>query len=56
MRPRSLLGFLLGIVLAGSTVYSSMLDEYRVSNQLLSEDVIVRRLLRAPPCAALMGC
>ena len=37
----SILGFLAGVALAGSAVYYNILDEYRISNQLLSEDVYV---------------
>lgn len=35
-------GFLLGSVLAGSGLYYYVVDEYKVSNELLTEDVYVR--------------
>jgi hypothetical protein len=35
-------GFLLGSTLAGAGVYYYILQEYRVSNHLLSEDIYVR--------------
>ncbi|SMR63709.1 unnamed protein product [Zymoseptoria tritici ST99CH_3D1] len=35
----SLLGFLLGTVLAGSGLYYYVVDEYKVSNTLLTEDI-----------------
>ena len=35
-------GFLLGSTLAGSAVYYYILDEYKVSNELLTEDIYVR--------------
>lgn len=34
-----LFGFLLGTVLAGSGMYYYVIDEYKVSNQLLVEDI-----------------
>ena len=34
-------GFLLGSVLAGSGLYYYVVDEYKVSNELLTEDVYV---------------
>ncbi|KAF2220008.1 hypothetical protein BDZ85DRAFT_204947 [Elsinoe ampelina] len=34
-----LLGFLLGSTLAGSALYYYVIDEYKVSNQLLTEDI-----------------
>lgn len=37
-----LFGFLLGSVLTGSGVYYYILEEYRVSNELLTEDIYVR--------------
>lgn len=37
-----LFGFLLGSTLAGAGVYYYVLDEYKVSNGLLSEDIYVR--------------
>lgn len=36
-----LLGFLLGTVLAGSGLYYYVVDEYKVSNTLLTEDIYV---------------
>lgn len=35
-------GFLLGTTLAGAGTYYYVLDEYRVSNELLTEDIYVR--------------
>lgn len=40
----SLFGFLLGSVAAGSSVYTYLLQEYKTSNDLLSEDIYVRHL------------
>jgi len=36
-----LLGFLLGAVTAGAGMYYYVVEEYRVSNELLTEDVYV---------------
>jgi hypothetical protein len=36
-----LFGFLLGTVLAGSGLYYYVVDEYKVSNTLLTEDIYV---------------
>jgi len=41
---RSLFGFLLGSVLAGGGLYYYVIDEYKVSNELLTEDIYVRLL------------
>ena len=38
----SLFGFLLGSTLAGASVYYYILEEYKVSNELLTEDIYVR--------------
>lgn len=38
----SILGFLLGTTLAGSGLYYYVVDEYKVSNELLTEDIYVR--------------
>lgn len=38
----SLFGFLFGSVLAGGAVYSYVLQEYKASNELLTEDIYVR--------------
>lgn len=38
-----LFGFLLGSTLAGASVYYYILEEYKVSNELLTEDIYVRR-------------
>ena len=38
----SLFGFLLGSVLAGAGLYYYVIDEYKVSNELLTEDIYVR--------------
>ena len=35
-------GFLAGSVFAGGVVYYYILDEYKVSNELLTEDIYVR--------------
>lgn len=40
----SIFGFLLGSVLAGSGLYYYVVDEYKVSNELLTEDVYVSLL------------
>ena len=37
-----LFGFLLGTTLAGASVYYYILEEYKVSNELLTEDIYVR--------------
>jgi hypothetical protein len=37
-----LFGFLLGSTLAGTGVYYYILEEYKVSNELLTEDIYVR--------------
>lgn len=37
-----LLGFLLGATMSGAGMYYYVIDEYRVSNQLLTEDIYVR--------------
>jgi hypothetical protein len=41
VRFGSIFGFLLGSVLAGSGLYYYVVDEYKVSNELLTEDVYV---------------
>jgi len=38
----SLFGFLLGSTLAGGSVYTYVLQEYKASNELLTEDIYVR--------------
>ena len=38
----SLMGFLLGSTLTGAGVYYYVLEEYKVSNELLTEDIHVR--------------
>lgn len=38
----SLFGFFLGSSLAGAGVYSYLLQEYKTSNELLTEDIYVR--------------
>lgn len=45
--PISLFGFLSGAVFAGATVYYYILGEYRVSNEMLTEDIYVRFHLSA---------
>lgn len=37
-----LFGFLLGATASGAGMYYYVIDEYRVSNQLLTEDIYVR--------------
>jgi hypothetical protein len=37
----SILGFLSGAVLSGGALYYYVIDEYRVSNELLTEDIYV---------------
>lgn len=37
-------GFLLGTTLAGASAFYYIIDEYRVSNELLTEDIYVRDL------------
>lgn len=39
--PPSLFGFLTGVVTAGGAVYYYILGEYRVSNEMLTEDIYV---------------
>ncbi|KAL8806174.1 MAG: hypothetical protein Q9223_004879 [Gallowayella weberi] len=39
-----MLGFLLGTTTAGAGTYYYILNEYRVSNELLTEDIYVREL------------
>lgn len=39
-----LFGFLLGTVTAGVSVYYYVLKEYRVSNEMLTDDIYVRVL------------
>jgi hypothetical protein len=38
-----LFGFLLGATTSGAGMYYYVIDEYRVSNQLLTEDIYVRQ-------------
>ena len=45
-----LFGFLLGSTLAGASVYYYILEEYKVSNEMLTEDIYV-----SAPCAAILG-
>lgn len=42
-----LFGFLLGATTAGAGMYYYVIDEYRVSNELLTEDIYVRALALA---------
>jgi hypothetical protein len=37
----SLFGFLLGATLAGASVYYYILEEYKLSNEMLTEDIYV---------------
>lgn len=39
---RRLFGFLFGCVLSGSAVYTYLVQEFKVSNDMLSEDIYVR--------------
>ncbi|EFY93309.1 hypothetical protein MAC_00547 [Metarhizium acridum CQMa 102] len=39
---RSLFGFLFGCVLSGSAVYTYLVQEFKLSNDMLSEDIYVR--------------
>lgn len=39
---RRLFGFLFGCVLSGSAVYTYLAQEFKVSNDMLSEDIYVR--------------
>jgi hypothetical protein len=41
--PFRIFGFLLGATSAGAGMYYYVIDEYRVSNELLTEDIYVRR-------------
>lgn len=38
----SLFGFLLGSTLAGGSIYTYVLQEYKASNEMLTEDIYVR--------------
>jgi hypothetical protein len=51
----SLFGFLLGSVLAGGGLYYYVIDEYKVSNELLTEDIYVRSACPGQVRAALMS-
>lgn len=44
-----LFGFLFGCVLSGGAVYSYLVQEYKTSNDLLTEDIYVRDELCLPP-------
>ena len=48
VRGYSLMGFLLGSTLAGAGVYYYVLEEYKVSNELLTEDIYVRCYVYLP--------
>jgi hypothetical protein len=43
LQQNSILGFLSGAVLSGGALYYYVIDEYRVSNELLTEDIYVSR-------------
>jgi hypothetical protein len=43
-----LFGFLLGATASGAGMYYYVIDEYRVSNQLLTEDIYVRHSTLSP--------
>jgi hypothetical protein len=47
-RCYSLFGFLLGSTLAGASVYYYILEEYKVSNEMLTEDIYVRVFFNFP--------
>jgi hypothetical protein len=47
---RRLFGFLLGSTLAGASVYYYILEEYKVSNEMLTEDIYVGPLSSQPLC------
>lgn len=44
----SLFGFLLGCTVAGSSVYTYLVQEYKASNDLLTDDIYVRAPLDSP--------
>ena len=46
MLLRRLFGFLLGSVIAGAGLYYYVIDEYKVSNELLTEDIYVSLIER----------
>lgn len=48
----SLFGFFLGSSLAGAGVYSYILQEYKTSNELLTEDIYVRNSISLSACLA----
>jgi len=41
-RPPRIFGFLLGATSSGAGLYYYVIDEYKVSNELLTEDIYVR--------------
>lgn len=43
-----LFGFLLGTTLAAATAYYYVIDEYRLANDMLTEDIYVREPLSYP--------
>lgn len=47
-RDDRLLGFLLGSTAAGTALYYYVIDEYKVSNELLTEDIFVCLSLYLP--------
>jgi len=52
MFNNSILGFLLGSTVSGAGVYYYILEEYRVSNMLLNEDIYVRKTPKDPSITA----
>jgi len=50
-----LFGFLFGCVLSGGAVYSYLFQEYKTSNELLTEDIYVRSLPFPDPRCAVPG-
>ena len=50
-----LFGFLLGATASGAGMYYYVIDEYRVSNQLLTEDIYVRSYLHSMRISSIAG-
>lgn len=44
-----LFGFLLGVTLAGLSAYYYVIDEYKLANDMLTEDIYVRQLSDSQP-------
>jgi len=45
----SIFGFLFGVTTAGASLYYYVIDEYKVSNELLMEDIYVRTFFCSSP-------